>query len=98
MARDTMTDIDTWRRRGEAARLAHQAVNRAFREHLHQRDPDRYDALLREFRMKTAAALPSSIPAFVSGLAGFWRQQLRSSKLIPGSFDQAMRSKILYVT
>ena len=62
-------DIETWRRRGEAARLAHEAVNRAFREHVRERDPDRYDALLQDFWTKTAAALPSSDRAFIPGLA-----------------------------
>ena len=41
--------IETWRRRGEAARLAHEAVNRAFREHVRERDPDRYAAFLKDF-------------------------------------------------
>ena len=49
-------DIETWRRRGEVARLAHEAVNRAFREHVREREPDRYAALLADFREKTAAA------------------------------------------
>jgi hypothetical protein len=42
-------DIETWRRRGEAARLAHETVNRAFREHVRERDPARYSALLEDF-------------------------------------------------
>jgi hypothetical protein len=62
-------DVDTWRRRGEAARLAHETVNRAFREHVRERDPDRYDALLQDFRTKTAAALPSTDATFRPGLA-----------------------------
>ena len=62
-------DIETWRRRGEAARLAHEAVNRAFRQHVRERDPDRYSALLEDFWQKTAAALPSSDRAFMPGLA-----------------------------
>ena len=62
-------DIETWRRRGQAARLAHEAVTRAFREHLRERHPERYDALLRDFRAKTAAALPSSDQAFLPALA-----------------------------
>jgi hypothetical protein len=62
-------DVDTWRRRGEAARRAHEAVNEAFRAHVRERDPDRYDALLQDFRVKTAAALPSSDAAFRPGLA-----------------------------
>ena len=62
-------DIETWRRRGEAARLAHEAVNRAFREHVREREPDRYTALLQDFWTKTAAALPSSDGAFRPGLA-----------------------------
>jgi hypothetical protein len=62
-------DVDTWRRRGEAARRAHEAVNEAFRAHVRERDPDRYDALLQDFRFKTAAALPSSDAAFRPGLA-----------------------------
>ncbi len=64
-----MSDVENWRRLGEAARLAHEAVNRAFREHVRERDPDRYDALLQDFRLKTAAALPSTDPAFRPGLA-----------------------------
>jgi hypothetical protein len=62
-------DVETWRRRGEAARLAHETVNRAFREHVRECDPDRYAALLKDFWTKTAAALPSSDPAFRPGLA-----------------------------
>jgi hypothetical protein len=62
-------DIETWRRRGEAARLAHETVNRAFREHVRERDPDRYDALLKDFWEKTAAALPSTDRDFMPGLA-----------------------------
>jgi hypothetical protein len=62
-------DAKTWRRRGEAARLAHEEVNAAFRAHVREREPDRYDALLADFREKTAAALPSTDPAFMPGLA-----------------------------
>jgi hypothetical protein len=62
-------DIETWRCRGEAARLAHETVNRAFREHVRERDPDRYDALLKDFWEKTAAALPSTDHDFMPGLA-----------------------------
>ncbi len=62
-------DIETWRIRGDAARLAHETVNRAFREHVRERDPDRYTALLQDFWTKTAAALPSSDAAFMPGLA-----------------------------
>jgi hypothetical protein len=62
-------DIETWRCRGEAARLAHETVNRAFREHVRERDPDRYDALLKVFWEKTAAALPSTDRDFMPGLA-----------------------------
>lgn len=62
-------DVETWRRRGEAARLAHEAVTHAFRAHVRERDPDRYDALLKDFRLKTAAALPSTDPSFLPGLA-----------------------------
>jgi hypothetical protein len=62
-------DADTWRRRGEAARLAHETVNAAFRAFVREREPDRYDALLQDFREKTAAALPSSDAAFLPGLA-----------------------------
>jgi hypothetical protein len=62
-------DIDTWRRRGEAARLAHESVNRAFEQHVRERDPDRYAALLKDFWQKTAAALPNSDAAFMPGLA-----------------------------
>jgi hypothetical protein len=62
-------DVETWRRRGEAAQLAHETVNRAFREHVRERDPDRYAALLEDFWTKTAAALPSSDTAFRPGLA-----------------------------
>jgi hypothetical protein len=62
-------DIETWRRRGEAARLAHEAVNAAFAEHVREREPDLYDALLKDFRDKTTAALPSGDPAFMPALA-----------------------------
>jgi hypothetical protein len=62
-------DIETWRCRGEAARLAHETVNRAFREHVRERDPDRYDALLKDLWEKTAAALPSTDRDFMPGLA-----------------------------
>jgi hypothetical protein len=62
-------DIKTWRQRGEAARLAHGAVNRAFEQHVREREPDRYAALLKDFREKTAAALPSTDPAFMPALA-----------------------------
>jgi hypothetical protein len=62
-------DIETWRRLGEAARLAHEAVTEAFAEHVRERDPDRYDMLLREFRTTTADALPSSEREFLPGLA-----------------------------
>ena len=41
----------------------------AFRAHVRERDPDRYAALLEDFRAKTAAALPSSDAAFMPGLA-----------------------------
>ena len=64
-----IADAETWRRRGEAARLAHETVNAAFRQHVREREPDRYAALLNDFWEKTAAALPSSDPAFMSGLA-----------------------------
>lgn len=62
-------DVETWRRRGQAARLAHETVNGAFRAHVHEREPDRYAALLKDFWEKTAAALPSADPAFRPGLA-----------------------------
>lgn len=62
-------DIETWRCRGEAARLAHEAVNAAFRAHVREREPDRYAALLKDFWEKTAVALPSSDPAFMPSLA-----------------------------
>jgi hypothetical protein len=62
-------DIETWRRRGEAARIAHEAVNAAFELHVREREPDRYDALLRDFREKTHVALPSSDRHFISSLA-----------------------------
>jgi hypothetical protein len=61
--------IETWRRRGESARLAHEAVGQAFRDRVRDRDPKRYEALLVEFRARTAAALPSSDTAFLPGLA-----------------------------
>lgn len=57
--------------RGEAARLAHQAVNDAFRQGLRDRAPDQYDVLLRQFRDATARALPALIdnlgPAIEAG-------------------------------
>jgi hypothetical protein len=62
-------DTEIWRQRGEAARRAHEAVTAAFAAHVRERDPDRYDALLRDFREKTAAALPSGDRAFMRSLA-----------------------------
>ena len=62
-------DVETWRRRGEAARLAHETVTSAFRAHVREREPDRYAALLKDFWEKTAVALPSSDRAFMPGLA-----------------------------
>lgn len=62
-------DRESWRRRGDAARLAHEAVNAAFLAYMRERDPDRYAELLANFRTKTAAALPSSAPDFMPGLA-----------------------------
>ena len=71
-------DVENWRRAscrrrarqlGEAARLAHETVNAAYRTHVHERDPDCYAALLKDFREKTAAALPSTDRAFMPGLA-----------------------------
>lgn len=62
-------DIDTWRRRGEAARLAHEAVTRAFNEKVRETTPEIYEELLRKFRAATAAALPSSDDAFLPALA-----------------------------
>jgi len=62
-------DAKTWRMLGEAARLAHETVIRAFREHVREREPDRYDALLRDFHAKTAVALPSSDRFLIPGLA-----------------------------
>lgn len=53
-------DVEFWRQRGKAARLAQEAVDRAFREHVREKNPDLYSALLQEFRIKTAVALPSS--------------------------------------
>ena len=64
-----IADVETLRRRGDAARLAHAAVTSAFAAHVRERDPDRYDALLKDFREKTAAALPSSDGSFMPGLA-----------------------------
>lgn len=64
-----IADLETWRRRGEAARLAHAAVNAAFAAHVREREPDRYAALLQDFRQKTAAALPSTDKDFMPGLA-----------------------------
>lgn len=64
MSRDT----EIWRRRGDEARLAHEAVHRAFRAHVRENDPARYEALLLDFRTKTAAALPTSDVAFLPGL------------------------------
>ena len=69
MSSDMTGDIETWRRRGEAARLAHETVNRAFRQHVRERDPNYYDALLEDFWRKTGAALPSSNRHFRPGLA-----------------------------
>lgn len=58
-----------WKRRGERARLAHEAVNEAFRARVRDSDPARYDELLWEFHRRTAEALPSSDPDFLKGLA-----------------------------
>ncbi len=62
-------DNGIWRIRGDAARLAHEAVTRAFRAGMRAADPVGYDALLREFREKTALALPSSDRDFRPSLA-----------------------------
>jgi hypothetical protein len=97
-----IADVETWRRRGDAARLAHEAVTRAFREQLREKHPDRYDALLRNFRVKTAAALPSSVPGFVQGLAKGYVRHVEAAiaflEADPWFFRSAMRSKILFVT
>ncbi len=58
-----------FRRLGEAARLAHEAVQMAFKARVRERDPDHYAALLKIFHAATAAALPSSKPNFMQGLA-----------------------------
>lgn len=60
MTRDTAA----WRRLGTEAALAHEAVHRAFRDHVRENEPAKYDALLRDFRAKTEKALPSSNPEF----------------------------------
>lgn len=49
--------------------MAHEAVTQAFRERVRDKDPGRYDALLRDFRAATTAALPSSDPSFLPELA-----------------------------
>ncbi len=58
-----------WKRRGELARLAHEELHEALRAGVRDRDPARYDALLRDFHRKTAEALPSTVPGFLAGLA-----------------------------
>lgn len=58
-----------WKRRGDLARLAHEAVRAAFRARVRDSDPARYVALLGDFRRKTVDALPSSDPDFLKGLA-----------------------------
>lgn len=62
-------DKGIWHQRGETARLAHEAVRRAFRDRMREADPLGYDALLRDFREKTALALPSTDPVFLPSLA-----------------------------
>lgn len=64
-----MRDRHTWRHLGEAARLAHEAVTRAFRAGLRDRDPASYQALIDDFRARTASALPSCQEGFMAGLA-----------------------------
>ncbi len=62
-------DVESWRRLGKAAQQAQNAVSSAFCNHLRDSDPGRYAALLDDFRAKTAAALPSTDPAFLPGVA-----------------------------
>lgn len=69
MAGGSTSDKDHWHQLGEAARLAHEAVNDAFRQRLREADPDRYSALIYEFRAKNAAALPSTHRGFLRSLA-----------------------------
>lgn len=72
MTRDSVA----WRRLGADAALAHKALTKAFSEHVRDKDPARYEALLRDFRTKTAAALPSSDPAFKTSLAAGRERQV----------------------
>ena len=62
-------ETQEWHRLGEEARLAHAAVDAAFRAGVRTADPARYEALLRDFHVRTAAALPSSRPGFLQALA-----------------------------
>ena len=81
-------DVETWRRRGEAARLAHETVNAAFRAFVREREPDRYAALLKDFWETTAAALPSSDPAFLPGLA---------SSVVPEARKRSLETAIAFL-
>ena len=87
-----MSDVETWRRRGQAARLAHETVNRAFREHVRERDPDRYAALLEDFWTKTAAALPSTDPEFLAGLASG-----RDARVVPEARKRSIETAIVFL-
>lgn len=58
-----------YRRLGDIARRAHETVNSAFSSGVRDRDPARYDALLRAFHAATEAALPSGQPGFLRALA-----------------------------
>ena len=58
-----------FRRLGEAARLAHEAVHAAFRAGVRGRDPEAYHRLLAVFRAANTAALPSEDRTFFPALA-----------------------------
>ena len=77
---------------GEAARLAHEAVTSAFRAHVREREPHRYDALLKDFREKTAAALPSTDPAFIPGLASG-----RAASVVPEARQRSVENAIAFL-
>lgn len=62
-------NAETWRLWGRLAALAHDAVNRAFRDGVRESDPTLYDTLLHDLRAKTATALPSSDRQFQMNLA-----------------------------
>lgn len=68
-----------WHRLGLDAARAHAAVTEAFRVGVRKADPDRYEALLADFRAATAAALPRAGPGFLAGLADGGKREVEEA-------------------